>query len=258
MGARELLPGTLDRQPDRSPLVLDAIPCPVPWGLCAGGNLPEVARGAPSPEVNSLRSGLFRSASLWLSGCTASDHKEGHKMTTKNNHPELLEQLTEGIANLTTSDEWQRYLDCQSRFYSYSSNNVMLIAQQAHEATRVAGFNAWRRRTGLSARERRPSGFSPPWSTSKLTRRLKKSEGDPRLQMGTSVRHRLHGRRGSSDYLSPGLRRRSCWNLRPPHEFATSIGFTVEEHEFAAASTATALTALHRIRVEIPTHPHSE
>ena len=66
-------------------------------------------------------------------------------MTAKNNHPELLEQLTEGIANLTSSDEWQRYLDFQSRFHRYSFGNVLLIAAQCHEATRVAGFNAWRK-----------------------------------------------------------------------------------------------------------------
>jgi hypothetical protein len=74
-----------------------------------------------------------------------STYKEGHKMTTTTDRSELLEQLSEGIAKLTTSDEWQRYLDCQSRFYRCSSNNVMLIAQQAHEATYIAGFNAWKK-----------------------------------------------------------------------------------------------------------------
>ncbi len=66
-------------------------------------------------------------------------------MTAKNNHPELIDQLTEGIANLTSSTEWQRYLDFQSRFHRYSFGNVLLIAAQCHEATRVAGFNAWRK-----------------------------------------------------------------------------------------------------------------
>jgi len=74
-----------------------------------------------------------------------STYKEGQKMTTTTDRSELLATLSEGIAKLTTSDEWQRYLDCQSRFYRYSPNNVMLIAQQRHEATMVAGFNAWRK-----------------------------------------------------------------------------------------------------------------
>lgn len=66
-------------------------------------------------------------------------------MTASNNRSDLLESLTEGISKLTTSDEWQRYLDCQSRFYHYSSNNVILILMQRHDATQVAGFNAWKR-----------------------------------------------------------------------------------------------------------------
>jgi len=66
-------------------------------------------------------------------------------MTTKNNHPELIEKLAEGISNLTTSDDWEHYLDFQGRFHRYSFGNVLLIAAQCHEATRVAGFNAWRK-----------------------------------------------------------------------------------------------------------------
>ena len=64
---------------------------------------------------------------------------------TASNRPDLVEKLTEGIARLTTSDEWQRFLDYQSRFHSYSFGNVLLIAAQCHEATRVAGFRAWQR-----------------------------------------------------------------------------------------------------------------
>lgn len=66
-------------------------------------------------------------------------------MTAKNNHPELIAQLTEGISNLTSAEDWQHYLDFQSRFHRYSFGNVLLIAAQCHEATRVAGFNAWRK-----------------------------------------------------------------------------------------------------------------
>ena len=66
-------------------------------------------------------------------------------MTATNSRPELLAQLTEGVATLTTSDEWQRFLDFQSRFHRYSFGNVLLIAAQCHEATQVAGFHAWRK-----------------------------------------------------------------------------------------------------------------
>lgn len=58
---------------------------------------------------------------------------------------ELLASLTEGIARLADSAEWRRYLDCQRRFHRYSVHNVMLILAQRHDATRVAGFNAWKK-----------------------------------------------------------------------------------------------------------------
>jgi antirestriction protein ArdC len=65
-------------------------------------------------------------------------------MSVNENHPKFLAQLTEGIAKLTTSEEWQKFLDVQSRFHHYSFNNVLLIAMQKHDAIQVAGFNAWR------------------------------------------------------------------------------------------------------------------
>ena len=49
-------------------------------------------------------------------------------------YAELLEALSEGVAALTTSERWTQYLDVQSRFPRYSSNNVLLI--QAPEARR--------------------------------------------------------------------------------------------------------------------------
>ena len=55
----------------------------------------------------------------------------------------LLVELQAGIAELTTSEKWTQYLDVQSRFYSYSPNNVMLIQLQNPYATRVAGYRAW-------------------------------------------------------------------------------------------------------------------
>jgi antirestriction protein ArdC len=57
----------------------------------------------------------------------------------------LLAQLSEGVSALATSDEWAHHLDVQSRFHQYSFGNVVLIATQLPEATRVAGFQAWRK-----------------------------------------------------------------------------------------------------------------
>ena len=58
-------------------------------------------------------------------------------------HSGLLEELSTGIAELTTSETWKQYLDAQSKFYAYSPNNVMLIMLQNPYATRVAGYHAW-------------------------------------------------------------------------------------------------------------------
>jgi len=58
-------------------------------------------------------------------------------------YAELLESLSEGIAALTTSERWTQYLDVQSRFPRYSTNNVLLIQAQKPDATRVAGYRAW-------------------------------------------------------------------------------------------------------------------
>jgi antirestriction protein ArdC len=64
-------------------------------------------------------------------------------MTT--NRPELVDKLSEGIARLTSSDEWRQYLDYQSRFHHYSFGNVILIMLQCPHASRVAGYRAWQR-----------------------------------------------------------------------------------------------------------------
>jgi hypothetical protein len=58
-------------------------------------------------------------------------------------YAELLESLSAGIAALTTSERWTQYLDVQSRFPRYSTNNVLLIQAQMPDATRVAGYRAW-------------------------------------------------------------------------------------------------------------------
>jgi hypothetical protein len=58
-------------------------------------------------------------------------------------YAELLDALTEGVAALTTSERWTGYLEVQSRFPRYSSNNVLLISAQRPDATRVAGYRAW-------------------------------------------------------------------------------------------------------------------
>jgi antirestriction protein ArdC len=57
----------------------------------------------------------------------------------------MLDRLDAGIAALTRSTEWDRYLAFQSRFHHYSPSNVLLIAAQCPHATQVAGYATWRR-----------------------------------------------------------------------------------------------------------------
>ena len=56
---------------------------------------------------------------------------------------ELHEQIAEGVAALANSDQWAAMLVTAVRFPRYSLNNLLLIAAQAPNATRVCGFRAW-------------------------------------------------------------------------------------------------------------------
>jgi hypothetical protein len=53
--------------------------------------------------------------------------------------------LRAGVEKIQSGDEWQRALDVQARFHSYSFGNCTLIWSQRPDATRVAGFNAWKK-----------------------------------------------------------------------------------------------------------------
>lgn len=56
---------------------------------------------------------------------------------------ELHENLAAKVAELTSTDEWKRYLDTMKSFRHYSFNNTLLIMVQFPTATRVAGYQQW-------------------------------------------------------------------------------------------------------------------
>jgi hypothetical protein len=58
---------------------------------------------------------------------------------------EILRRLEQAIGEIHDSESFRRYLDMQARFHRYSPNNVALILSARPDATRVAGFRAWRR-----------------------------------------------------------------------------------------------------------------
>jgi len=56
---------------------------------------------------------------------------------------EWIDELVGDIDAAQASDEFQEWLDVQSRFHDYSHRNTLLIKLQCPEATKVAGFNTW-------------------------------------------------------------------------------------------------------------------
>ncbi len=169
-------------------------------------------------------------------------------MTAKNNYPELLEKLTEGISNLASSEQWQHYLDFQSRFHRYSYGNVLLIAAQCHQATRVAGFNAWRK-LNRSVRK----GEKAIWVLAPMVYKNADAE-DERMIRGfkfvpvfdvsqtdgeelPTVCNRLEGDDPAGHYATL-------------LSVASAIGFRVEDHEFDGPTNGDCCHSDHRIRVE--------
>jgi len=58
---------------------------------------------------------------------------------------ELLAKLKEGVQGVYTSDAWKAVLHVQSRFHNYSFGNSLLIYMQCPTATRVAGYDTWKK-----------------------------------------------------------------------------------------------------------------
>jgi hypothetical protein len=56
----------------------------------------------------------------------------------------VMQQLKTGVENIQDSYQFRIFLTTMSKFHDYSIGNVILIAIQKPEATRVAGFNTWR------------------------------------------------------------------------------------------------------------------
>lgn len=66
---------------------------------------------------------------------------------------DLHDSIAEQVQALRDSDEWQNMLDAMSRFHNYSFSNLLLILSQRPDATRVAGYGAWRKTHGRQVRK---------------------------------------------------------------------------------------------------------
>ncbi|QKG92069.1 DUF955 domain-containing protein [Halorubrum salinarum] len=56
-----------------------------------------------------------------------------------------LAELVDAVDKARASDQFQRWLDVQSRFHEYSHRNTLLITLQCPDATKVAGYRTWQR-----------------------------------------------------------------------------------------------------------------
>ena len=66
------------------------------------------------------------------------------KKTDKiNKTKELFDKIVEGVNNIISSGEFERFLKFSKNFHQYSFNNIVLIYSQMKEATQVAGFKKW-------------------------------------------------------------------------------------------------------------------
>lgn len=72
---------------------------------------------------------------------------------------ELTDQLQKGIMELYSSGRYGEYLAAMSKFHHYSFGNAMLILLQCPNATRVAGYNTWRKEFGRNVK-RHEKGIS--------------------------------------------------------------------------------------------------
>lgn len=57
---------------------------------------------------------------------------------------EITKKLEAGIRDIFDSGKYTDYLKTMSKFHRYSARNIMLIHMQKPDATRVAGYNAWK------------------------------------------------------------------------------------------------------------------
>jgi antirestriction protein ArdC len=56
-----------------------------------------------------------------------------------------LEMIEKGIEELLASGKWAEFLKFQSAFHNYSFGNTMLIMCQCPTASRVTGYNTWKK-----------------------------------------------------------------------------------------------------------------
>ncbi len=169
----------------------------------------------------------------------------------------LLEELTTGIAELTTSERWQHFLDVQSRFHRYSFLNTLAIQlQRPDEATQVAGFHTWRR---LGRRVRKGEKGIAILAPVVRRVRVEDDNGDKHVLVGAPtafrVVHVFDVAQTDGEELPSICERLEGDDVSGAYarlvEVAHSLGYTVEEDYLPDARNGDCNFAEHRIRVEV-------
>ncbi|MGO9458461.1 MAG: ArdC-like ssDNA-binding domain-containing protein [Acidimicrobiales bacterium] len=168
----------------------------------------------------------------------------------------LVGRLVEGVARLAGTEEWRRHLDVQARFTTYSFGNVMLIADQCPQATRVAGFRAWQR-MGRTVRR----GERAIWILAPVVGRNKGDDGEPSQRVVRGFRHvPVFDVSQTEGEDLPTV----CSRLEgdDPHGVyeglvaaAASLGFAVEDASLPPGVNGDCSHDLRRIRVEAANRP---
>ena len=116
---------------------------------------------------------------------------------TSSRKDDVLDRLSDGIAQLTNSDAWRTWLSIQARFHTYSFSNTVLILTQHPSATRVAGF-ATSRRLGRVVRR----GEHAIWILAPVRRRAEHTdETEPEQSNRAVVAFRAAAILGSRRFL---------------------------------------------------------
>lgn len=169
---------------------------------------------------------------------------------------DVLQELTAGVAALTSSSAWRDWLDVQSRFHHYSFGNCVLIMRQRPNATRVAGFHTWRQ---LGRRVRR--GEKGIWIIAPITRRVAKEadaaeeDESARVLGGFRAVPVFDVAQTDGDPLPEAPARRLDGDA-PAHAYeqlvcvAHSIGYSVERDYLPGERNGDCAFELRRIRVE--------
>lgn len=170
---------------------------------------------------------------------------------------EVMASLMDGIATLTTSERWYDWLKVQSRFHHYSFGNTLLIQLQCHEATRVAGFHAWRK-LGRNVRK----GEKAIWILAPVTRKMGDDSdaepgADPKVRAVVAFKPAAVFDIGQTDGESlPEIVSRlhgsdPCGAYGMLREIAHGIGYTVEEEYLPGSTNGDCSFDKKRIRIEV-------